>query len=105
LTVYGTTAATFAAYAEQSIAVSLDKIPMLHPLPKAILAHAILFHGLHERIPTTIVYRNKTEDISARCLPLLIKAGDLNVCSMPRPGADGRNIHALIPAKAGIQHY
>jgi hypothetical protein len=29
----------------------------------------------------------------------------LNVCSMPRPGADGRNIHALIPAKAGIQHY
>jgi hypothetical protein len=45
----------------------------------SLLARAILFHGLHGRIPTTIVHRNEAEDISARCLSPVIKGGDLNV--------------------------
>jgi len=57
---------------------------MLRPLPPEnrisrapLLAHAILFHGLHERVPTTIVLRDEAENISAGRLSPVIEVGDL----------------------------
>ena len=57
---------------------------VLRPLPPeskvscaSLLAHAILFRDLRERISRTIVLRDKTENISARRLPPVIEIGNL----------------------------
>jgi hypothetical protein len=58
---------------------------MLRPLPRkaeilctSLLAHAVLFGSLHERIPTTTVSRHAAENIRDRRLSAVVESGELN---------------------------
>jgi hypothetical protein len=57
---------------------------MLRPLPReaeifctSLLAHAVLFRGLYERIPTTTVNSHAAEDIRDRRLSLIVESREL----------------------------
>ena len=58
---------------------------MLRPLPQkaeawcpSLLAHAVLFRRLHERIPTTTVYIHAAENTRNRWLSPVVEGGELN---------------------------
>jgi hypothetical protein len=58
---------------------------MLRPLPRkteafctSLLAHAVLFGGLHERIPATIICTHAAENIRDRRLSPVVESCELN---------------------------
>jgi len=60
-------------------------LTMLRPLPHkaellcaSLLAHAVLFRGLHERIPITTVYTHAAENIRDRRLSPVVESCELN---------------------------
>src|SRR5262249_3798776 len=63
----------------------LSKFTMLRSLPRkaailcpSVLAHAVLFRGLHERIPATIGYTHAAENTQDRSLSPVVESRELN---------------------------